>query len=161
MREAHPLPVETREETDICAGYTSSPSLRRAATHLCRLLGCDATTVHPPNGHRAGGAVRNCTLGDARLRSVPSDRRSRRVCQLNPVSGMPEIEIQFRSEAEYRRLRAIRDKYGVQWRGMLIQGAKHLEGRELRFALAPDNQARERRQSEPDVVDRRIGHHSG
>ncbi|MFC7257523.1 hypothetical protein [Haloplanus litoreus] len=38
---------------------------------------------------------------------------------------MPEIEIQFRSEAEYRRLRAIRDKYGVQWRGML--GAKRLE----------------------------------
>ena len=67
---------------------------------------------------------------------------------------MPEIEIQFRSEAEYRRLRAIRDKYGVQWRGMLIQGAKRLEGRELRFALAPDNQARERRQSESDVADR-------
>jgi hypothetical protein len=67
---------------------------------------------------------------------------------------MPEIEIQFRSEAEYRRLRAIRDKYGVQWRGMLIQGAKRLEGRELRFALVPDNQARERRQSEPDVTDR-------
>ena len=66
---------------------------------------------------------------------------------------MPEIEIQFRSEAEYRRLRSIRDKYGVQWRGMLIQGAKRLEGRELRFALAPDNQARERRQSERDVTD--------
>jgi hypothetical protein len=66
---------------------------------------------------------------------------------------MPEIEIQFRSEAEYRRLRAIRDKYGVQWRGMLIQGAKRLEGRELRFALAPDNRARERRQSEPAVAD--------
>jgi hypothetical protein len=66
---------------------------------------------------------------------------------------MPEIEIQFRSEAEYRRLRSIRDKYGVQWRGMLIQGAKRLEGRELRFALAPDSQARERRQSEPDVTD--------
>jgi len=37
---------------------------------------------------------------------------------------------------------------------MLIQGAKRLEGRELRFALAPDNQARERRQTEPDVADR-------
>jgi hypothetical protein len=68
---------------------------------------------------------------------------------------MPEIEIQFRSEAEYRRLRAIRDKYGVQWRGMLIQGAKRLEGRELRFALTPDDGELERRQSEPDVVDRR------
>ena len=67
---------------------------------------------------------------------------------------MPEIEIQFRSEAEYRRLRSVRDKFGVQWRGMLIQGAKRLEGRELRFALTPDNQARERRQPEPDVADR-------
>jgi hypothetical protein len=37
---------------------------------------------------------------------------------------------------------------------MLIQGAKRLEGRELRFALAPDNQARERRQSETDVAER-------
>lgn len=64
---------------------------------------------------------------------------------------MPEIEIQFRSETEYRRLRAIRDKYGVQWRGMLIQGAKRLEGRDLRFALVSDD--RERRQSEPDGTD--------
>ena len=67
---------------------------------------------------------------------------------------MPEIEIQFRSEAEYRRLRAIRDKYGVQWRGMLIQGAKRLEGRELRFALTPEKPDRERRQSEPDDTNR-------
>ena len=66
---------------------------------------------------------------------------------------MPEIEIQFRSEAEYRRLRAIRDRYGVQWRGMLIQGAKRLEGRELRFAIAPDTHNRKRRQTEPDVAD--------
>jgi hypothetical protein len=66
---------------------------------------------------------------------------------------MPEIEIQFRSEAEYRRLRAIRDKYGVQWRGMLIQGAKRLEGRELRFALAPDTHDGKRRQTESDIAD--------
>ncbi|RCU44322.1 hypothetical protein DU504_16275 [Haloplanus salinus] len=66
---------------------------------------------------------------------------------------MPEIEIQFRSEAEYRRLRAIRDKYGVQWRGMLIQGAKRLEGRELRFALTSDDSERERRQSESNSTD--------
>jgi len=41
---------------------------------------------------------------------------------------MPEIEICFGSEREYERLRDIRDKYGVQWRGMLIQGAKQLKG---------------------------------
>jgi len=46
---------------------------------------------------------------------------------------MPEVEIRFRTDAEYRRLRAIRDKYGVQWRGMLIQGAKRLEGRDIEF----------------------------
>ena len=41
---------------------------------------------------------------------------------------MPEIEIRFTSDREYERLRHIRDTYGVQWRGMLIQGAKRLEG---------------------------------
>lgn len=41
---------------------------------------------------------------------------------------MPEIEIRFASDREYERLRHIRNKYGVQWRGMLIQGAKRLEG---------------------------------
>jgi len=66
---------------------------------------------------------------------------------------MPEIEIQFRSEAEYRQLRTIRDKYGVQWRGMLIQGAKRLEGRELRYALTPNTHDGEHRQLEPDDTD--------
>lgn len=41
---------------------------------------------------------------------------------------MPEIEIRFISDHEYKRLRRIRDKYGVQWRGMLVEGAKRLEG---------------------------------
>jgi len=67
---------------------------------------------------------------------------------------MPEIEIRFRTEAEYRRLRSIRDKYGVQWRGMLIQGARRLEGRELRFALEPVDHDTERRPLESDVADR-------
>lgn len=44
---------------------------------------------------------------------------------------MPEVEIRFRSESEYRRLRTIRDRHGIQWRGMLIQGAKRLEGGSL------------------------------
>ena len=41
---------------------------------------------------------------------------------------MPEIEICFANDREYERLRHIRDKYGVQWRGKLLQGAKRLEG---------------------------------
>jgi hypothetical protein len=50
---------------------------------------------------------------------------------------MPEIEIQFASPEEYELLRTIRDKYGVLWRGMLIQGAMRLEGAHLPRALAP------------------------
>ena len=50
---------------------------------------------------------------------------------------MPEIEIQFASSEEYELLRTIRDKYGVLWRGMLIQGATRLEGAHLPRALTP------------------------
>jgi hypothetical protein len=50
---------------------------------------------------------------------------------------MPEIEIQFASEAEYERLRTIRDTYGVTWRGMLLFGAQRLEGRVLPRSRAP------------------------
>jgi len=49
---------------------------------------------------------------------------------------MPEIEIRFASDREYERLRHIREKYGVQWRGMLIQGAKRLEGHRHTEALS-------------------------
>jgi hypothetical protein len=49
---------------------------------------------------------------------------------------MPEIEIRFASDREYERLRHIRDKYGVQWRGMLILGARRLEGRRHTRALS-------------------------
>ena len=44
---------------------------------------------------------------------------------------MPEIEICFASDREYAHLCHIRDKYGVQWRGMLLQGAKRLEDQSL------------------------------
>ena len=44
---------------------------------------------------------------------------------------MPEIEIRFASDREYALLCHIRDKYGVQWRGMLLQGAKRLEDQSL------------------------------
>ncbi|WP_136602747.1 hypothetical protein [Salinigranum halophilum] len=50
---------------------------------------------------------------------------------------MPEIEIQFASPEEYELLRTIRDKYGVLWRGMLIQGATRLEGAHLPRGLSP------------------------
>ncbi|WP_318571182.1 hypothetical protein [Salinigranum marinum] len=53
---------------------------------------------------------------------------------------MPEIEIQFASPEEYELLRTIRDKYGVLWRGMLIQGATQLEGARLPRALSPHHE---------------------
>ena len=49
---------------------------------------------------------------------------------------MPEVEIRFANDREYERLRHIRDKYGVQWRGMLILGARRLEDRRHRRALS-------------------------
>jgi len=54
---------------------------------------------------------------------------------------MPEIEIQFASEAEYERLRTIRDTYGVTWRGMLLFGAQRLEGRVLSRSRTPAHRA--------------------
>lgn len=48
---------------------------------------------------------------------------------------MPIAEIQFASREEYEFLRAVRDRHGVQWRGMLLQGARQVEGFDLRQAL--------------------------
>jgi len=62
---------------------------------------------------------------------------------------MPEVEIRFRTDAEYRRLRAIRDKYGVQWRGMLIQGAKRLEGRDIQFEPSDEGLDSDRSAGQP------------
>ncbi len=55
---------------------------------------------------------------------------------------MPEIEIRFASDREYERLRHIRNKYGVQWRGMLILGARRLEDRRHARALPWSSQER-------------------
>jgi hypothetical protein len=55
---------------------------------------------------------------------------------------MPEIEIRFASDREYERLRHIRNKYGVQWRGMLILGARRLEDRRHAMALSRSSQER-------------------
>jgi hypothetical protein len=63
---------------------------------------------------------------------------------------MPEIEIQFASPEEYELLRTIRDKYGVLWRGMLIQGATRLEGACLPRALSPLNE----RETESRIIER-------
>lgn len=37
------------------------------------------------------------------------------------------ISIQVENDDQYERLQEIREKYGVTWKGLLIQGAFHLE----------------------------------
>lgn len=48
---------------------------------------------------------------------------------------MPEAEVRFSSTEEYELLRAIRDRHGVMWRGMLLQGARELERYDRQCAL--------------------------
>ena len=48
---------------------------------------------------------------------------------------MPEAEVRFASREEYEFLREVRDRHGVMWRGMLLQGARQVEGYDLRKAL--------------------------
>lgn len=50
---------------------------------------------------------------------------------------MRKAEIYFGGDEEYRRLWNIRDRYGVTWRGMLIEGAKFLEEQDLIGKNAP------------------------
>lgn len=50
---------------------------------------------------------------------------------------MPRAEIHYDSDEEYRRLREIRDRYGVMWRGILVEGAKFLEEHGLIGVNAP------------------------
>jgi hypothetical protein len=40
---------------------------------------------------------------------------------------MKSTRVNFPSEAQYAQLDAIRDKYGLTWRGLLIRGAERLE----------------------------------
>lgn len=50
---------------------------------------------------------------------------------------MPAAELKYGGDEEYRRLWAIRDRYGVTWRGMLLEGAKFLEEHDLIGENAP------------------------
>jgi len=72
-------------------------------------------------------------MPDRRLLRVPRTLRAYHHYWSEP---MPEIEIRFASPDEYERLRAIKDKYGITWRGMLIHGATRLERRDIPRPLA-------------------------
>lgn len=48
---------------------------------------------------------------------------------------MKDLDVWHPSDETHERLRAIRDKHGVTWQGMLVQGAKQLVGTDIRRAL--------------------------
>ncbi|WP_251344541.1 hypothetical protein [Haloplanus halophilus] len=48
---------------------------------------------------------------------------------------MPEIQVDWHSQQEADRLRNLRDRHGMVWRGVLLEGAKHAESIDLLKAL--------------------------
>jgi len=48
---------------------------------------------------------------------------------------MHEIQIDWHSREEYERLRDLRDRHGLLWRGVLLEGAKNAESLDLLQAL--------------------------
>lgn len=48
---------------------------------------------------------------------------------------MPEIQVDWHSRQEADRLRDLRDRHGMVWRGVLLEGAKHTESIDLLKAL--------------------------
>ncbi|WP_424016325.1 hypothetical protein ACOZ4N_00920 (plasmid) [Halorientalis pallida] len=71
---------------------------------------------------------------------------------------MPEAEVRFASKEEYDHLREIRDRHGVVWRGMLLQGARQVVGYDLHRALlqldsvsVEDERARSHPQKHPAI----------
>ncbi|TKX37051.1 hypothetical protein EXE51_08230 [Halorubrum sp. CGM5_25_10-8B] len=48
---------------------------------------------------------------------------------------MPEIQVDWHSRQEADRLRKLRDRHGMVWRGVLLEGAKHAESIDLLKAL--------------------------
>lgn len=88
-----------------------------------------STTDHPP-GMPTSGLV----IGGRRSRR-PSAISGRREARRSVA--MPSVEIKYGGDEEYRRLWAIRDRYGVNWRGMLLEGATFLEEHDLIGENAP------------------------
>lgn len=54
---------------------------------------------------------------------------------------MPEIQVDWHSRDEFERLRELRDRHGMLWRGVLLEGAKQVESTDLLQALLELNPA--------------------
>lgn len=48
---------------------------------------------------------------------------------------MREIQITWQSRSEYERVSEVRERHGLHWRGMLLEGGKHAESYDLLNAL--------------------------
>lgn len=48
------------------------------------------------------------------------------------------ISIQVEDDDQYNRLQQVREKYGLTWKGLLVQGVFHLENEDA--ALAEDDE---------------------
>jgi len=65
---------------------------------------------------------------------------------------MPEIQVDWYSREEADRLRDLRDRHGMIWRGVLLEGAKHAESIDLLKALV---------ELHPELAYSRPGDHAG
>jgi len=65
---------------------------------------------------------------------------------------MPEIQVDWYSKDEADRLRDLRDRHGMVWRGVLLEGAKHAESIDLLKALV---------ELHPALAHARPGDHAG
>jgi len=65
---------------------------------------------------------------------------------------MPEIQVDWHSREEADRLRDLRDRHGMIWRGVLLEGAKHAESIDLLKALV---------ELHPALAHSRPGDHTG
>ena len=65
---------------------------------------------------------------------------------------MPEIQVDWHSRKEADRLRDLRDRHGMIWRGVLLEGAKHAESIDLLKALV---------ELHPALAHSRPGDHTG
>ena len=56
------------------------------------------------------------------------------VCVSGHARGVPlmtnHISIKVEDDDQYEHLQEIREKYGVTWKGLLVQGTFHLEGQD-------------------------------
>lgn len=83
------------------------------------------------------GVVCGGAIHEAEDRAPTKTPRTQRARTGRAGPAMPNVEIRYGGDEEYRRLREIRDRSGVMWSGMLLQGAMFLVEHDLIGENAP------------------------